>query len=111
MLPEGTYGRNYVLRGTTPLEERFLGNAKIFTEDMKAEVVRMDAEMLRAYKNPVQVAKAFYDKSKHLDPVSRMQYIDMNLWLPGDILMKADKMTMAHSLGCAFLSWMWSFMS
>jgi asparagine synthase (glutamine-hydrolysing) len=27
-----------------------------------------------------------------------MQYIDMNLWMPGDILMKADKMTMAHSL-------------
>lgn len=98
ILPEGTYGRNYVLRGTTPLEERFLGTAKIFTEDMKSEVVRMDAEMLRSYKNPVQIAKAFYDKSKHLDPVSRMQYIDMNLWLPGDILMKADKMTMAHSL-------------
>ena len=27
-----------------------------------------------------------------------MQYIDLNFWLPGDILAKADKMTMAHSL-------------
>lgn len=98
LLPEGMYGRGYLLRGTTPLEERFLGNAKIFSEDMKAEVVRMDREMLRTYRNPVQVAKTFYDKTGHLDPVSRMQYIDMNLWLPGDILMKADKMTMAHSL-------------
>ncbi|MCZ8517494.1 asparagine synthase (glutamine-hydrolyzing) [Paenibacillus filicis] len=98
LLPEGMYGRSYLLRGTTPLEQRFLGNAKIFTEDMKAEVVRADREMLRSYRNPFQVAKTFYDKSLHLDPVSRMQYIDMNLWLPGDILMKADKMTMAHSL-------------
>lgn len=98
VLPQGVYGRNYLLRGTTPLEERFLGNAKIFTEDMKAEVVRMDQEMLRTYRNPVQIAKQYYDRTKHLDPVSRMQYIDMNLWMPGDILMKADKMTMAHSL-------------
>lgn len=98
LLPEGFKGRNYLLRGTTPLEQRFLGNAKIFTEDMKADLVRADRELLRSYRNPLEVAKVFYDRSKHLDPVSRMQYIDMNLWLPGDILMKADKMTMAHSL-------------
>ncbi|TBL71539.1 asparagine synthase (glutamine-hydrolyzing) [Paenibacillus thalictri] len=98
LLPAGTKGRSYVMRGTTPLEERFLGNAKIFSEEMKAELVRIDAEMLRSYRNPLQVAKGFYEKTRHLDPVTRMQYIDMNLWLPGDILMKADKMTMAHSL-------------
>ncbi|WP_281889379.1 asparagine synthase (glutamine-hydrolyzing) [Paenibacillus sp. YYML68] len=98
VLPSGFKGRNYVLRGTTPLEERFLGNARIFSEDLKAELVHADRELLRSYRNPLEVAKTFYDRSKHLDPVSRMQYIDMNLWLPGDILMKADKMTMAHSL-------------
>ncbi|MVP01750.1 MULTISPECIES: asparagine synthase (glutamine-hydrolyzing) [Paenibacillus] len=98
MLPQGMKGRNYILRGTTPLEERFLGNAKIFTEDMKAEVLRVDHDMLKRYQNPFQIAAQYYDKTKHLDPVSRMQYIDMNLWMPGDILMKADKMTMAHSL-------------
>ncbi|MBP1992034.1 asparagine synthase (glutamine-hydrolyzing) [Paenibacillus eucommiae] len=97
-LPSGITGRNYLIRGTTPLEERFLGNAKIFSEDMKAEVLRLDKEMLRAYKNPQQIAADYYNKTKHLDPVSRMQYIDLNLWMPGDILMKADKMTMAHSL-------------
>ncbi|MDF2926922.1 MAG: asnB [Paenibacillaceae bacterium] len=97
-LPEGMKGRSYLMRGTTPLEERFLGNAKIFTEDMKGEVLRVSADLLRNYKNPVQIAGEFYKKTAHLDPVTRMQYIDMNLWLPGDILMKADKMTMAHSL-------------
>jgi len=98
LLPSGVSGRNYILRGTTPLEERFIGNAKIFTEDMKAEILRLDTEMLRNYKNPLQIAGDYYAKTRHLDPVSRMQYIDMNLWMPGDILMKADKMTMAHSL-------------
>lgn len=98
LLPPGTPGRNYLLRGTTPLEERFLGNAKVFSEDLKAEVLRADREALRQYRDPVQIAGEFYRKTAHLDPVTRMQYIDMNLWLPGDILMKADKMTMAHSL-------------
>lgn len=98
LLPSGVTGRNYLLRGSTPLEERFLGNAKIFTEEMKAEILKVDMELLKSYKNPIQIAAEFYQKTKHLDPVSRMQYIDMNLWLPGDILMKADKMTMAHSL-------------
>jgi asparagine synthase (glutamine-hydrolysing) len=98
MLPHGLYGKNFLLRGTTPLEQRFLGNAKIFTEDMKSEIVRIDRDMLSRYRNPWQIAEQYYAKTRHQDPITRMQYIDMNLWLPGDILMKADKMTMAHSL-------------
>ncbi|MEO3946853.1 asparagine synthase (glutamine-hydrolyzing) [Gorillibacterium sp. CAU 1737] len=98
LLPGGFTGRNYLLRATTPLEERFLGNAKIFSEDMKASVLASHADLLGTYKNPIQIAGDYYSKTRHLDPVSRMQYIDMNLWMPGDILMKADKMTMAHSL-------------
>lgn len=97
-LPAGIPGRNYVLRGTQSLEERFVGNAKIFTEDMKAEIVSLSSEALLAYKGARQITDAYYRQTTHLDPVTRMQHIDMNLWLPGDILMKADKMTMAHSL-------------
>lgn len=103
-IPDGVTGRNYLLRASTPLEERFFGNAKVFSEELKAEVLRAGRELLGGglagggYRDPVRVAGEFYAKTRHLDPVTRMQYIDMNLWLPGDILMKADKMTMAHSL-------------
>ncbi|MDF2719902.1 MAG: asnB, partial [Paenibacillus sp.] len=83
---------------TTPLEERFLGNAKLFGEEAKAALVRCDPGLLGTYRDPWKIAGQYYEKTKHLDPVTRMQYIDMNLWMPGDILMKADKMTMAHSL-------------
>lgn len=97
-LPTGLYGKNYLLRATTDLEKRFLGNARIFSEDMKAEMLQVDRQILQSYENPIDVASMFYGRTSHLDPVSRMQYIDLNLWMPGDILMKADKMTMAHSL-------------
>lgn len=98
LLPGGLTGRNYLLRATTPLEERFLGNAKLLGEEAKAALVRCDPALLRSYRDPWKIAASYYEKTKHLDPVTRMQYIDMNLWMPGDILMKADKMTMAHSL-------------
>jgi asparagine synthase (glutamine-hydrolysing) len=98
LLPGGLTGRNYLLRATTPLEERFLGNAKLFGEEAKGALVRSGRDLLHTYQDPWKVAGQYYAKTKHLDPVTRMQYIDMNLWMPGDILMKADKMTMAHSL-------------
>ncbi|MBJ6359988.1 asparagine synthase (glutamine-hydrolyzing) [Paenibacillus sp. GCM10012307] len=97
-LPSGMKGRNYILRASTPLEERFLGNAKIFSEDMKAQLVKSFADLEENFQTPQQIAGRYYAQTVHLDPVTRMQHIDMNLWLPGNILMKADKMTMAHSL-------------
>ena len=41
---------------------------------------------------------AIWDATEGLDPVTRMQQVDLNLWLAGDILLKADKMSMAHSM-------------
>ncbi|MEX2104360.1 MAG: asparagine synthase (glutamine-hydrolyzing) [Bacilli bacterium] len=95
-LPGSIYGKNYLLRGTTPLEERFLGNAKLFSEDVKEDILQdFNANN---YMSPIEVAAKYYNNVSHLDQETRMQYIDMNLWMPGDILMKADKMTMANSL-------------
>ncbi|MBR1735679.1 MAG: asparagine synthase C-terminal domain-containing protein, partial [Firmicutes bacterium] len=46
----------------------------------------------------MEITKPYYDFTKGLDPVTRMQFIDLNLWMVGDILLKADKMSMANSL-------------
>lgn len=97
-LPAGLKGRNTLLRGTTPLQERFFGNAMLFAEDIKSELMSFPLEGMTHYEDAIQLAESFYHKVKHLDPSTQMQYIDLNLWMPGDILAKADKMTMAHSL-------------
>ena len=86
--------KNYLIRGSKDLQERFIGNAFMLNEQ----------ERERILKNPTgkfhhtQLTKPFYDKVKHLDDVTKMQYIDIHFWLIGDILLKADKMSMAHSL-------------
>ncbi|MED4202999.1 asparagine synthase (glutamine-hydrolyzing) [Neobacillus mesonae] len=94
MMPEGMKGKSFIERGVTPMEERYIGNAKMFTEEEKRELLNVYREGL----NYTDITKPLYRESKGYDPVDRMQYIDIHTWMRGDILLKADKMTMAHSL-------------
>ncbi|EIJ79332.1 asparagine synthase [Bacillus methanolicus PB1] len=94
MMPEGMKGKSFIERGLTPMEERYIGNAKMFTEEEKRDLLNVYKEGL----NYTDVTKLLYEESAGYDPVDRMQYIDIHTWLRGDILLKADKMTMAHSL-------------
>lgn len=88
------HGVNYLIRRGKTIEERFIGNANIFSEK----------ERKRILKNPVNAAKPselcakFYSEVKDKDTVTKMQYLDINMWLMGDILLKADKTSMANSL-------------
>jgi len=89
-------GKNYFLRATTALDDRYIGNAKIFNnEECKDILVNYDKEY--EFQN---VVKDIYKESKEkgYDYVTTMQNIDINTWLEGDILAKADKMSMASSI-------------
>jgi asparagine synthase (glutamine-hydrolysing) len=93
-LPAGVKGKNYFLRGTTPLSERYIGNANILNEQEKQR-------LLSTYdiNNPFsKVTRDLYKEASVFDDSAKMQYIDLHTWLPGDILVKADRMTMAHSI-------------
>ncbi|GAB3237380.1 asparagine synthase (glutamine-hydrolyzing) [Glycomyces halotolerans] len=91
-LPEGVKGKSFLERGTAEIEERFVGNAKIFTDEAKAALLRHPAPDHR------QVTARYWEETAHLDPATRMQYLDLHTWMRGDILVKADRMSMAHSL-------------
>ncbi|WP_312469888.1 asparagine synthase (glutamine-hydrolyzing) [Neobacillus sp.] len=94
MMPEGTKGKSFIERGVTPMEERYIGNAKMFREEEKRDLLSVYRDGL----NYLDITKPLYEESRGYDPVDRMQYIDIHTWMRGDILLKADKMTMAHSL-------------
>ena len=93
-LPEGMRGKSLLHRGSLTLEERYYGNARSFSDDQLRSVLRDF--------NPgwthTDVTAAVYAESVGWDPVARMQHLDLFTWLRGDILVKADKMTMANSL-------------
>ncbi|OEH92177.1 asparagine synthase (glutamine-hydrolyzing) [Bacillus solimangrovi] len=94
MLPQGVKGKSFIERGCTPIEERYVGNAKMFLEDEKQALLK-NYHSNMSYQD---ITAPFYNQINDYDDVNKMQFIDIHTWMRGDILLKADKMTMAHSL-------------
>lgn len=117
-------GRDFLIRAGKKVEERFIGNAYIYGEKEKNQILKggVTGQTTQEYLNPfykeIENDRFFgkTDRTKHTEKVYRiekksgslgkshlqdmekMQSVDLNYWLPGDILQKADKMSMAHSL-------------
>lgn len=85
----------FLARGGQTIEETFIGQAKIFDEN---EAVSILKDSYRNGPSVRSITQPIYDQVRGHDDVTKMQYLDLHLWLPNDILLKADKMSMAHSL-------------
>jgi asparagine synthase (glutamine-hydrolysing) len=94
LLPAGVKGKGLLERTSIPLRDRYIGNAHVFTSE------QIDLITGEGGGGPFEVTGPIYDQAENegLDDVSTMQLVDINTWLVGDILVKADRMTMAHSL-------------
>ncbi|PWW24769.1 asparagine synthase (glutamine-hydrolysing) [Geodermatophilus normandii] len=96
LLPEGVRGQDLLRRAATPLEQRYYGNARNMRDDELAALLPgRDPDL-----SHVTVTEDLYRRTREAgyDDVTAMQYVDLFTWLRGDILVKADKMTMANSL-------------
>ena len=86
-------GKSFLIRGSKTLEERFIGNAYMFGQKEKARLLKNIPAT-----DPAEKTAEFYARCQGQDDVTRMQYLDIHRWMVGDILLKADRMSMAHSL-------------
>ncbi len=87
-------GVNFFVRKGRDVEERFIGNAYMFTPEERKSLLKIKTDA----PDPTVITKPFYDNVKNKDDVTKMQYLDLHMWMAGDILLKADKMSMANSL-------------
>lgn len=92
-IPFDFKGKSFLIRGSKSLEERFIGNANMFTKKEKSKLLRNIPAT-----EPAEYTAEYYARCEGQDDVTRMQYLDINRWMVGDILLKADRMSMAHSL-------------
>lgn len=93
-LPRDMKGRGFLIRHGKTLEERYFANAtNIFTEKEAGKLLKKGCEP-----GIMKVTAPLYERVKGKDPVTKMQYVDLHLWLVHDILIKGDKMGMANSL-------------
>ena len=88
------HGINYIVRRGKTIEERFIGNAYIFSKKERNKILKVAKNTV----DPTVICKKYYDEVKDYDTVTKMQYLDLHMWLVGDILLKADKTSMANSL-------------
>ncbi|MBE6824402.1 MAG: asparagine synthase (glutamine-hydrolyzing) [Ruminococcaceae bacterium] len=87
-------GRDYLIRATHPLEKRFIGNAYMYDQKQKKALLK-DSSLAT---DPTRLVRRLYTRARRYDEVTKMQYLDINMWMVGDILLKADRMSMANSL-------------
>ena len=90
------HGINYLVRRGKTIEERFIGNASIF--GVKERSALLKSEKAKRAASPQALCGKFYKEVEGKDDITKMQYLDINMWLMGDILLKADKTSMANSL-------------
>jgi asparagine synthase (glutamine-hydrolysing) len=123
----GTKLAGLVGRTVTPLPRRYIGNAYIYRARDAREVLAPSGGPRGARGDGIPPAGGLGERSPRaggsggspprantefdvtdpvyrqaadsgLDDVATMQLIDVNTWLPGDILVKADRVSMAHGL-------------
>ena len=94
-LPQ-VHGINYLVRRGKTIEERYIGNASIFSKKERDSLLKSD--VAKNVSEPKILCDKFYDEVAGKDDITKMQYLDINMWLMGDILLKADKTSMANSL-------------
>lgn len=94
VIPQGVKGKSFLERGTTPIEARYAGNVRIFTEEEKVRLLRHFHPEIHY----TDITASVYAEASGLDDVATMQYVDLYTWLRGDILVRADRMSMAHGL-------------
>lgn len=93
-LPFKFKGKSFIIRGEHDACGKYIGNAFMFSKEEKEKLLKNPG----LSSNPLERCKPLYDKVTDYDEITQMQYIDINTWLIGDILLKADRMSMANSL-------------
>ena len=88
------HGRRFLMRGAEDIEYNFVRNNYVYPWDERSKVLSFPFDA----PNPAAFTKRYFDECRGEDDITRMQYVDMRTWLVQDILVKADRMSMAHSL-------------
>ena len=88
-------GKNTLMKFGKDISDRYYNKTEMF---LPSEVNEVLNDKYITNLNPFDLCKPYHDEVKNQDDVLRKMYIDLNFWLPNDILLKADKMSMANSV-------------
>jgi asparagine synthase (glutamine-hydrolysing) len=93
-IPFSFKGKRFLIQAGKPLEERYIGNFHTFSDEERADILQPG---LAGNVRTSDITRPYYEAARGYDDITKMQFLDVHLWMVGDILLKADKMSMAHS--------------
>lgn len=96
ILPDGVKGRNFLRHMSLTGDQRYLDAITLFRCEEKRKLFRPEAFELFSRDDPWKKEKEYLKGNGHW--LSALQYLDLQSYLPLDILTKVDRMSMAHSL-------------
>lgn len=88
-------GKNSIMRGLQDINERHFSNTRAF---QSLDSVKLLLKNFNENQLPIHIAQKYYREIGDIHDISKMQYIDLNIWATGDILLKADRMNMANGM-------------
>ena len=95
ILPQSNPFRKFFQKAVQPIEERFIGHALVWNEKDALDILKKEYQVGPSVQ---EVVDPYYSNMNYKNETDKMQALDLELWLPRAILLKADKMSMAHSI-------------
>ncbi len=87
-------GKHFLVRGAMEPWQRFMRANYVFQSSERQKFLKRKITS----KLPEEYSKRYFDEVPGLDEPTQLQYADMHTWMIYDILLKADRMSMANSL-------------
>jgi asparagine synthase (glutamine-hydrolysing) len=99
-VPRRLWGRNFLYNVSLPTRDRYLDYISVLpVRDRERSIFSTDfLDWTADCPPPLDTFREFYDRAPANDPLSRLLYLETKTTLPGDMLTKVDRMSMASSL-------------
>jgi asparagine synthase (glutamine-hydrolysing) len=97
-LPQGVYGKGYLRNIALEPAARYVDSISYFHRDAQAALLSDDAQRKLAGYDPAANFERQFDLPVSRQRLDHLLYLDSKTYLPGDILVKVDRMSMANSI-------------
>jgi asparagine synthase (glutamine-hydrolysing) len=97
-LPQGAYGKRFLRNIALEPAARYVDSVTYFDRDAQLNLFSEDARLAMAGYDPARRFERTFAATAARSRLERLLYLDSKTYLPGDILVKVDRMSMANSL-------------
>jgi len=97
-LPRHVYGKNYLRNVSLEPGARYIDSISCFDDDKKQQLLSSDFQHRLARYNATEKFTRLFAAPGSSERLDHLLYLDSKTYLPGDIMTKVDRMSMAHSI-------------